>query len=112
MNRSSSLRRNDFQHVWDKGKSWSQPLIVLRACANETTECRFGFVVGKKVGNAVRRNRIKRLMRESVHHRLEAIQPGWDIILISRANADAAAFQEIDTAIEQLLRRANLIRNL
>ena len=110
MNRKFSLRRDDFQHVWDKGKSWSHPLVVLRACANETTGCRLGFVAGKKVGNAVRRNRIKRLMRESVHHRLETIRPGWDIILISRTNADAATLQEMDAAIEQILRRANLIR--
>jgi ribonuclease P protein component len=110
VNRLHSLRRADFQHVWDKGKSWSHPLMVLRACANESSECRLGFVAGKKVGNAVRRNRIKRLMRESVHHRMTELQPGWDIILISRTNADNATFQEVDTAIEQLLRRANLIR--
>ena len=110
MNRSHSLRRDNFQRVWDKGKSWSHPLVVLRACANEMTDCRFGFVAGKKVGNAVRRNRIKRLMRESVQHRLDQIQPGWDIILISRTDADDAEFQKIEAAVEQLLRRANLIR--
>ena len=85
--------------------------MIVRACANETTGCRFGFVAGKKVGNAVRRNRIKRLMRESVQHRIEQIRPGWDIILISRTDADDAQFQEIDAAIDQVLRRANLIRN-
>lgn len=110
MNRSYSLRRDDFQHVWDKGKSWSHPLVVVRACANETSTCRFGFVAGKKVGNAVRRSRIKRLMRESVQHRVEQIQPGWDIILISRSDADDAEFSQIDAAIGEVLRRANLIR--
>jgi len=110
MNRAYSLRRDDFQRVWDSGKSWSHPLIVLRAAANDKESSRFGFVAGKKVGNAVRRNRTKRLLREAVRHRLEAIAPGWDIILISRAGADQAEFKAIDAAVESVLKRAKLIR--
>jgi ribonuclease P protein component len=109
--RAYSLRRDDFQRVWDSGKSWSHPLIVLRAAANGKETCRFGFVAGKKVGNAVRRNRTKRLLREAVQHRLAAISLGWDIILISRASADAAEFQAIDAAVEIILKRAKLIHN-
>ena len=111
MNRAYSLRRNDFQRVWDSGKSWSHPLIILRAAANGTASNRFGFVAGKKIGKAVRRNRTKRLMREAVRHRLETISPGWDLILISRASAEQAEFRDIDAAVENILRRAHLIRN-
>ncbi|MDE3091555.1 MAG: ribonuclease P protein component [Chloroflexota bacterium] len=111
MNRAYSLRRADFQRVWDKGKSWSHPLIVLRAAANGKNSCRFGFVAGKKVGKAVRRNRSKRLLREAVRHRLKIISPGWDIILISRGGAERAEFKDIDAAVESILRRAHLIRN-
>ena len=110
MRRAYSLRRDDFQRVWDSGKSWSHPLIVLRAAANGMETCRFGFVAGKKVGNAVRRNRTKRLLREAVRHRLAAISPGWDIILISRAGAEQAEFTAIDAAVESILKRAKLIR--
>ena len=111
MNRSTSLRRDDFQQVWDKGKSWSHPLIIVRACANGMPRCRFGFVAGKKIGNAVHRNRVKRLMREAVRHHQDGIVPGWDIILISRTGAENAEFKEIDAAVETLLRRAKLIRS-
>ncbi len=111
MRRTYSLRRDDFQRVWDSGKSWSHSLIVLRAAANGKETCRFGFVAGKKVGNAVRRNRTKRLLREAVRHQLAAISPGWDIILISRASADAAEFQALDAAVESILKRAKLIRD-
>ncbi len=49
MNRSFSLRRGaDFQRVWDDGKSFSHPLVILRARANGMASCRFGFVAGKK----------------------------------------------------------------
>ncbi len=109
MKRSTSLRQgSDFQRVWDKGKSWSHPLIILRAQANGTDASRFGFVVGKKVGKAVQRNRAKRLMREAVRHRLPGIAQGWDIILIARREADQADFQSVDAAVESLLKRARL----
>jgi len=111
VNRAYSLRRDDFQRVWDSGKSWSHPLIILRAAANDKGTCRFGFVAGKKIGKAVRRNRAKRLLREAVRHRLPAIAPGWDIILISRAGAEQAAFKEIDAAVENVLKHAHLVRH-
>ncbi len=95
--------------MWDKGKSWSHPLLILRALANGTQANRFGFVVGKKVGKAVQRNRCKRLMREAVRHRLDRIAKGWDIILIARRAAENAEFQAMDGAVETLLMRARLL---
>lgn len=108
MNRSFSLRRDDFQQVWDDGKSFSHPLIILRARANGMEQCRFGFVAGKKVGKATVRNRAKRLMREAVRHRLSNIAPGWDIIIIARSGAANTTLTDIDAAIGTLLQRAKL----
>ena len=109
MDRSFSLRRDDFQRVWDDGKSYSHPLLILRVCANGMNQCRFGFVAGKKVGKAVVRNRTKRWMREAVRHRLPTLVPGWDIILIARKATDQVTFQDFDTAIDTLIQRAQLI---
>jgi ribonuclease P protein component len=112
MKRSFSLRRGaDFQQVWDDGKSFAHPLVILRVRANGTGACRLGFVAGKKIGKATARNRAKRLLRESVRPRLPQIAPGWDIILIARNAAPQSAFKEIDAAVENLLRRANLFGN-
>ncbi|MEW5717860.1 MAG: ribonuclease P protein component [Chloroflexota bacterium] len=112
MDRSFSLRRGaDFQRVWDDGKSCTHPLVILRVRANGTQTCRFGFVAGKKIGKAVARNRAKRLMRESVRLRLPMLLPGWDLILIARSGAARREFKEIDAAIENVLRRANLLRD-
>jgi ribonuclease P protein component len=108
MKRSLSLRTAEFQRVWDDGKSWSHPLIILRARANGMERCRFGFVAGKKVGKATVRNRAKRLMREAIRHRLPNIAPGRDIIVIARGGAASATLQDIDTAIGNLLQRAQL----
>ncbi len=111
MKRAFSLRQgSDFQRVWDSGKSWSHPLVVLRARANGSESKRFGFVVGKKVGKAVERNRAKRLMREAVRRRLDRIPPGWDIILIARGGVERTPFQDMDAAVEHLLGRARLLQ--
>lgn len=109
MDRSFSLRRNDFQHVWEGGKSYPHPLLILRVCANGMDQCRFGFVAGKKVGKAVVRNRVKRWMREAMRQRLPTLVPGWDIILIARREAADAHFQDIVAAIDTLIQRAQLV---
>ncbi|MBM3127123.1 MAG: ribonuclease P protein component [Chloroflexi bacterium] len=112
MKRSFSLRRGaDFQRVWEGGKSFAHPLVVGRVRANGTDARRFGFVAGKKIGKATARNRAKRLLRESVRRYLPQIVPGWDVILIARGAAPQSEFKEIASAVENILRRANLLRN-
>ncbi len=110
MKHADSLRRGaEFQRAWEGGRAWSHPLLILRVSANGTAKNRFGFVVGKKVGKAVQRNRAKRLMREAVRHRQETLSKGWDIILIARSRAEQAEFKEIDAALGELLERARMV---
>lgn len=112
MNRSFSLRRGaDFQRVWDEGKSFPHPLVILRVRANGMDACRFGFVAGKKTGKATARNRAKRWLRESIRPRVPQIVPGWDLILIARSGAAQRGFKEIASAVESVLRRADLLRD-
>lgn len=61
------------------------------------------------MGNAVQRNRAKRLLREAIRPHLPAITPGWDVILIARAPMAGAAFQDIQLALNRLLHQARLL---
>lgn len=110
MNRAFRLRGGDeFQRVWDAGKSWSHSLVVVRVASNGLDLNRFGFVAGKKIGKAVARNRVKRRMREIVRKRVPQMSKGWDIVLIARTAAEKAEFKEIESAVEQVFKRARLL---
>lgn len=61
------------------------------------------------MGNAVRRNKIKRRMREAVRLRLGKIQPGFDLVLIARQPIARAGYREIETTLERLLAKAELL---
>ena len=68
---------------------------------------RYGFVVGKRVGKAVVRNRVKRLLREVT--RSAPTKSGWDMVLIARNPAAAADYYQIGSAVAGLLRRAHVL---
>lgn len=116
------LRRPmEVKRVRAEGRAYRHPLVILIvAPALETAVplhqedggaalSRFAFVASRRVGGAVRRNRCKRLLREAVRHQLPRIEPGWDCIWIARQPLGDAAFNDVQAAVTQQLRRARLI---
>ncbi len=110
MKQKYRLRRsNDFQRVRQRGKSYASPIMVLAFLRNELDHNRFGFVVNKRLGNAVKRNKIKRRMREATRVRMLQIKPGFDIVFIARKHINQATFTEIEQSLEHLLKTTNLL---
>lgn len=99
-----------FQEIRRQGRSFANQLLVLCALPNELPYSRFGFTVNSRIGNAVRRNRIKRRLREIMRLQQDTLQPGWDIVLIARQPIRSAGYQEMETACARLLRRAQLFQ--
>ncbi len=110
MKRQYRLRCNsDFQHVRRAGKFYASPLMVLAFLRNELNYSRFGFVVSKRLGKAVQRNKIKRRMKEAARLRLPQTRPGFDLVFIGRQPIRQADYAKIERTLHYLLKKANLL---
>ena len=100
-------RTAQYGTVYKQGRSWAHPLLVTKAVPNGLEFSRYGLSVSRRVGNAVVRNRTKRLMREIL--RKTSLRPGWDIVFIARPAAAAARYAALDAVVKGLLTRARLL---
>ncbi len=105
-------KRRDFSYTYRKGKSISNYYLVLIFRKNSGNVTRIGFSVSKKFGTAVKRNRIKRQLREICRQRLDDIKSGYDLIFVVRKAAKNADFRILENQVESLLKRAGLLRNI
>jgi ribonuclease P protein component len=108
-----SLRLRDpreFQRVRKRGRSWTTPYLVLVSQPNRLEHNRYGFAVGRRVGKAVARNRVKRWMREAIRQRHPALRQGFDIILIARGRMAESSvdYSTVDDSVGILVERAGL----
>jgi len=91
------------------GKSYAHPLVVLYVLQSDLPETRVGVSAGVAVGNAVKRNRAKRLLRAAMSELISATVPGSNLLLVARSPlADANVFQTRE-ALSILLKRAGLL---
>ncbi len=93
-----SLRnRTDFQRVFRRGRRVRSPGITVLMLEGPSVVPRIGIVAGKKVGNAVNRNRAKRRLREAAY--LADLRPQTDYILIAGPKCDEIVFRDLIEAI-------------
>lgn len=110
MNRRYRLTDGErLQQVRREGASQAHPLIVLCWLPNGQPVSRCAFVVSRRIGKAVVRNRARRRMREAVRLMWDAVQPGWDLVWIARTAIVKAEFVELQAACLRLLRGARLL---
>ena len=109
MKRKYSLRdQRSFARVRRSGRSRRNRLLVLCCLANHLPHNRFGFVVSKRVGNAVTRNRLKRRLRAIFRLSLTRLHPGYDIVVVCRSAAARVGYWDLEQAALQLVQRLRL----
>jgi ribonuclease P protein component len=91
------------------GKSYAHPLVVLYVLKSDFPQTHVGVSAGLAVGNAVKRNRAKRLLRAAMSELISATVPGSQLLLVARSPlADVNVFQTRE-ALSILLKRAGLL---
>ncbi|HEY8596936.1 MAG TPA: ribonuclease P protein component [Thermomicrobiales bacterium] len=114
MERRLRLRAEaDFAHVRSQGRSWRDRLFTLIILPNDQPHNRYGFVVSKRVGNAVTRNLVKRRLREILRD-LDStgrVHAGYDCLLIVRPVVAEVPFAALSGSVEALLGRAKLLQS-
>ena len=102
--------KRDFSRVYSMGKSFACRDMVIYILNDERCNGKVGFAAGKKLGCAVIRNRVKRLLRETYRLCKNDIRRDFAMILVGRKNLTQA---KLDTAIKsfrELCRRAKLTK--
>jgi ribonuclease P protein component len=77
--------------------------MLVRFVANAHDHDRFGISTGRRLGGAVRRNRVRRRFREILRQQPDDRGHGWDILIVARPAAVDASFEELRSALERLL---------
>lgn len=110
MLKSASLNKNgDFRRLYSRGKSAVHPVLVVYVMKNRTGFCRFGITTGKKVGNAVCRNRSKRIIREAYRKISPQINGNYDIVFVARAATPKMKSDEIYEVMSKLLKKLGML---
>ena len=84
--------------------------LVLYARRNRTATNRVGVTVGKKLGHAVVRNRVRRRGREVCRLNEDKCAPGWDIVVVARSRCITADFGKLTNAYLSLAEKAGILR--
>jgi ribonuclease P protein component len=88
-------RRSEFQQAFSAGYRVSSRYFTLVLLPGTAPSARLGIVASRKLGDSVRRNRAKRLIREVFRH-LDPLQAGLDVVVIPRRELFDAPFSEIE----------------
>lgn len=104
----------DFQRLYHRGKSNAQPVLVVYAMKNRVGVCRVGITTGKKIGNAVERNRSRRIIRAAFQAVLKSgrIKGNWDFVFVARTRTKFQKSTRIEKAMLESLEQLGVLETL
>ena len=108
-----SLKLNkDFLRLYHRGKSCAKPALVVYAMKNRVGICRVGITTSKKIGNAVQRNRARRVIRAAFQSTLDAAEFSgtWDLVFVARTRTTRLKSTQVALAMRQALSELGVVK--
>ena len=107
-----TLKENyEFRRLYQKGASAVGSCMVLYCRKNRLGHNRLGLTASVKLGNAVKRNRARRRLREVYRLNSPRLHQGWDIILVARGRTLTASWREMNDTFLRLCRKLGLLED-
>lgn len=101
-------RNSDFARAYARGKSYVHPHLVLYVNKNRAKKTRIGITVTKKIGNAVTRNRARRVLRAALAQTLPLYVGNVDLVVVARGVTPKLKSYQVAQSLRDLLEKAGL----
>jgi ribonuclease P protein component len=109
MKHTVALKQNhEFRRLYNKGKSAVSPYFAVYCRKNHRPMSRLGITTGVKLGNAVKRNRVRRRIRELYRTNEQNILSGYDIVVVARTRAIFAKYSDLEQSFRKLMKKLEL----
>lgn len=99
----------DFKRAYYKGKSFVSPSLITYVRKNRLNVTRIGITTSKKIGNAVHRNRARRIIRAAYTQLSESVAQGYDIVFVARGKTTQLKSTDILITLEKQLMQAGVL---
>ncbi len=107
----SPIKENkDFRRIYTRGKSYVSPVLVTYVLKNRSNDVRIGITTSKKIGNAVHRNRSRRVIREAFRILAPNVKQGYDLIFVARGKTPFIKSTEVCRAMTQQFKNAGVFK--
>jgi ribonuclease P protein component len=110
LKRTVTIKSNcDFRRAYGKGKSFQGPALVSYVLKNRAGICRVGITTSKKIGNAVERNRARRVIRVAYSNLEDKINGNYDFVFVARARTKYIKSTDLTSMMLSQLIQAGVI---
>lgn len=103
-------KNKDFLRLYKKGNFFVAKYLVLYVMNNKSNVNRLGITASKKFGGSVKRNRVRRLIKESYRYYESQLKEGFDLVFVARSCEELPTFSEIKKEMKYLLKKLELFK--
>lgn len=112
MDKNGVIKKNrDFRRLYTKGKYLVSPNIITYVAKNRLNKTRVGITTSKKTGNAVMRNRARRVIRAAYFYLKPTTLKGFDIVFVSRQKTSEVKMQEVLKDMKYHFKKLGITKN-